>query len=90
MEIKTFLFLLDRKSIRLVKSVPGIEMVHNLRTRRIGNAVAVDLHAKMDGNITLSEAHAKATAAEIAIKKAFGDNAIINIHMEPLPDSAKS
>lgn len=80
----------EREIIRLVKSVPGIEMVHNLRTRRIGNAVAVDLHAKMDGNITLSEAHAKATAAEIAIKKAFGDNAIINIHMEPLPDSAKS
>ena len=68
---------------KLVTSVPGIDSIHNLRTRRIGNAIAVDLHAKMDGNLTLSVAHKKATAAEKAIKKAFGENSIINIHMEP-------
>ena len=68
---------------KLVTSVPGIDSIHNLRTRRIGNAIAVDLHAKMDGNLTLSDAHEKATAAEKAIKKAFGENSIINIHMEP-------
>lgn len=80
----------EREIVRLVKSVPGIESVHNLRTRRIGNGIAVDLHAKMDGNMTLSEAHAKASAAERAIRKSFGKNSIINIHMEPMPDSAKS
>ncbi len=67
----------------LVMGVPGIRQVHNLRTRRIGNAIAVDLHAKMNGNLLLSEAHEKATAAEKAIRRAFGENAIINIHMEP-------
>lgn len=45
--------------------------------------IAVDLHAKMDGNLTLTEAHEKATAAENAIKQKFGSNSIINIHMEP-------
>lgn len=79
----------EKEIIRLVTGVPGIVYVHNLRTRRIGNGIAVDLHAKMDGNITLSEAHEKATAAENAIRRAFGDNSIINIHMEPVPDSAK-
>ena len=74
----------------LVTSVPGIEFIHNLRTRRIGNGIAVDLHAKMDGNLSLSEAHEKATAAEKAIKKVFGENSIINIHMEPFFGSAKS
>ena len=74
----------------LVTSVPGIEFIHNLRTRRIGNGIAVDLHAKMDGNLPLSEAHEKATAAEKAIKKVFGENSIINIHMEPFLGSAKS
>lgn len=69
--------------IRLVTGVPGIKYVHNLRTRRIGNGIAVDLHAKMDGSITLAEAHDKATKAENKIKEAFGDNSIINIHMEP-------
>ena len=74
----------------LVTNVPGIEFIHNLRTRRIDNGIAVDLHAKMDGNLTLWEAHEKATAAEKAIRKVFGDNSIINIHMEPFLGSAKS
>lgn len=79
----------ENEIIRLVMSVPGIKFVHNLRTRRIGNGIAVDLHAKMDGSLTLTEAHEKATAAEIEIKRAFGDNSIINIHMEPYSDSTK-
>lgn len=74
----------EREIITLVTSVPGIESVHNLRTRRIGNGIAIDLHAQMDGNLTLSQAHEKATAAENAIRRAFGNNSIINIHMEPL------
>lgn len=80
----------EKTIIRLVTGVPGIVCVHNLRTRRIGNGIAVDLHAKMDGNITLSEAHEKATAAEKAIRKAFGDNSIINIHMEPYQETSAS
>lgn len=77
----------EKEIRRLVKSVPGIIALHNLRTRRIGNGIAVDLHAKMDGYQSLSDAHAKATLAEKAIKSKFGNNSIINIHMEPIVDS---
>lgn len=69
---------------RLVMSVPGILDAHNLRTRRIGNGIAVDLHVRMDGNQSLLSAHKRATEAEQAIKDRFGDNSIINIHMEPV------
>lgn len=79
----------EKEIENLVTSVPGIDYIHNLRTRRIGNGIAVDLHAKMEGNLSLSEAHEKATAAENAIRKAFGENSIINIHMEPVSGSAK-
>lgn len=80
----------EKKIIKLVTGVPGIKAVHNLRTRRIGNGIAVDLHAKMDGNLTLTEAHEKATAAEKAIRRSFGDNSIINIHMEPYKETSQS
>lgn len=73
----------EKEIEELVMGVPGILNVHNLRTRRIGNGIAVDLHAKMDGDMPLSEAHEKATAAENAIREKFGKNSIINIHMEP-------
>ncbi len=80
----------ENEIINTVLSVPGISKVHNLRTRRIGNGIAVDLHAKMDGNITLTEAHEKATQAENKIRQHFGSNSIINIHMEPLAPSQES
>lgn len=80
----------ERKIEELVMGVPGIVFVHNLRSRRIGNGIAVDLHAKMDGDMPLSEAHEKATAAENAIRNVFGENSIINIHMEPAKRSANS
>lgn len=73
----------EQEILEIVTSIPGIAYVHNLRTRRIGNGIAIDLHAKMDGNISLFEAHDIATEAEKALRKAFGDNSIINIHMEP-------
>ncbi|MDE7160682.1 MAG: cation diffusion facilitator family transporter [Muribaculaceae bacterium] len=73
----------EKEIIRLVKSVSGITDVHNLRTRRIGNGIAIDMHVKMDGRQTLSDAHEKATSVEKTLKKAFGANTIINVHMEP-------
>lgn len=73
----------EKEILDLVLGVEGIKDVKNLRTRRIGNGIAVDMHAKMDGSQTLSAAHSKATAAEKAIRGRFGDNSIINIHMEP-------
>lgn len=71
--------------LKVVLSVPGVEAVHNLRTRNVGNAIALDFHAKMDGDMTLREAHAIASEIERRIRAEYGDNTLINIHMEPVP-----
>ncbi len=67
-----------------VLSVPGIEAMHRLRTRRVGNVVAIDFHAKLRGDMSLREAHDIVTEAEHRIKALFGPSTIITIHMEPL------
>lgn len=72
--------------VDIVKSVPEIRNVHNLRTRRIGNNIAIDLHAKMNGHLSLAHAHELATKAENALKEKYGKATIVNIHMEPLSD----
>lgn len=75
----------EEESIRqIVRSVKGIEHVLNLRTRRVGNTVAIDLTAKMDGRMTLCEAHEKASEAEHLLRMHFGKDTIISIHMEPI------
>lgn len=68
---------------RIIKSVPGIDGVHELKTRKIGNRFAIEAHAEMDGKMSLEEAHKLATLAERKIKKRFGVNTHIGIHMEP-------
>lgn len=73
----------ESEIVSLVKSVPGVRDVHNLRTRHIGNDIAADFHVTMDGDMSLRDAHNIATAAENAIKKRFGEGSIVNVHMEP-------
>ena len=68
----------------LIRSVDGVEGLHNLRTRKIGNAIAIDVHVKMDGDLRLVEAHEIATRIEQAIRARFGKNSTIYVHMEPL------
>lgn len=64
-------------------SFPGVSEPHHLRTRRIGSYYAIEVHVRMDGNITLEEAHATATAIEHRLKDIFGEGTLINIHVEP-------
>lgn len=68
----------------LITSVSGVRGYHNLRTRKIGNTIAVDVHVKMDGRLLLDEAHAIATRIEEKIRRRFGPDSIVNIHMEPV------
>ena len=64
-------------------SFPGVSEPHHLRTRRIGSYYAIEVHVRMDGNITLEEAHVTATAIEHRLKNIFGEGTLINIHVEP-------
>lgn len=68
---------------RIICSVPGVDGFHNLRSRKIGSGIAVDVHVKMDGNMRLTQAHDIATQVESRIRKEFGKGTTIYVHMEP-------
>ena len=63
---------------------PGVSAPHNLRTRRIGNNRAIDVHVRMDGNTPLNIAHQATRNIEKRLRKQFGNQLFINIHVEPL------
>ena len=73
----------EQEMLDIIGSVEGVEDPHNLRTRRVGNRIAAEVHIRLDGGQTLAEAHEKASAIERLFKGRFGDNAHIIIHMEP-------
>lgn len=66
----------------IIKSTPGVKDFHRFRSRSNGNTKIVDLHIKLDPNISLKTAHDIATTVENNIKKEFAP-IVVNIHMEP-------
>ena len=58
--------------------------IHNLHTRRIGSIIAIEMHLRLPGNISLEEAHRHATAIEHALKAEFGSGTHIMLHIEPV------
>ena len=74
---------MEQEIAAIIGSFPGITEPHNLRTRRIGNRIAIEAHVRMDGNIPLREAHDCASAIERKLKERFGPATHTSIHMEP-------
>ena len=74
----------EEKIKQEILSFPGVTSPHHLRTRRIGSSYAIEVHIRMDGQITLEEAHHTATAIENRLKSEFGSRTYINIHVEPV------
>ena len=62
---------------------PGVSDIHHLCTRRIGSAVAIEMHVRMPGGMSLSESHARATAIEQRLRREFGERTHIILHVEP-------
>ena len=71
----------------IILSFPDVEQPHNLRTRRIGNRIAIEAHVRMDGNLPLSTVHDRASAIERRLKERFGSKTHVTLHMEPLKSS---
>ena len=67
----------------LILQSPQVSSPHHLRTRRIGGYIAIEVHIRMDGQISLSEAHQVASDIERRLKAEFGEKTHIGIHMEP-------
>ncbi len=73
----------EAEILQLVATVPGVVEPHDLRTRRIGHHYAIELHILMDGDITLCQAHDKATEVEDLLRSRYGEDTHIAVHVEP-------
>ena len=74
---------IENEILQLAASIPGVAEPHDLRTRRLGNHYAIELHILMDGDITLREAHNKADEVEAILRQHYGPDTHIAVHVEP-------
>lgn len=73
----------EKEMLDIIASCPGVTEPHHLRTRRIGNRVAIEAHIRLDGAMSLREAHERTSEIERKLKERFGSEALITLHMEP-------
>jgi cation diffusion facilitator family transporter len=74
---------------RRILQVPGVSGATNVRVRPQGPTLHVDVVVRLDGRISLDEAHAAATAVETVVVEAY-PGADVNVHVEPRGDGPKS
>ncbi|AOI90014.1 cation diffusion facilitator family transporter [Burkholderia pseudomultivorans] len=79
----------DTTEIRaLLAATPGVRDVHDLRTRKMGDAALVDAHILVDPMISVSEGH---YIAETARARVLSDPRVLDalIHVDPENDAAR-
>jgi cation diffusion facilitator family transporter len=61
---------------------PGVQGVHDVRTRKMGDMIMVDAHLEIDGNLTVREGHDIATAAR---DRVMGQLPVLDVmtHLDP-------
>ena len=74
----------EKEILDIVTSFPDVEDPHNLKTRRIGNRYAIEMHIRMDGNTPLIDAHSRTHYIEKALKEKFGEETHVVVHVEPI------
>lgn len=68
---------------QLVHAVPGISEPHHLRSRRVGTVAVIELHFRVNPEMTVREGHELATQVERNLRSVFGQDAILTVHVEP-------
>jgi cation diffusion facilitator family transporter len=67
----------------IIKLQPEVKFHHNLKTRKVGYLYVIDVHIKLDRNISFVHSHDVATDVEKSLKKKYGEKTVVNVHTEP-------
>lgn len=74
----------EEEILSIILATPNVYKPHNLRTRRIGADIAIEVHIRVEGNMTVNESHEISKQIEIALRDRFGERTAVAIHIEPL------
>ena len=63
-------------------STPGVEGIHDLKTRKMGDLVVVDVHLEIDGDLSVKVGH---DIAVLARKSVLDNHHVLNVmtHVDP-------
>lgn len=77
----------EKRILEIIGSIPEVKDVHELKTRQNGPGIIIDAHIVLDPDMRVAEAHEITVIAEESLKKEFGEDIIISLHVEPDEES---
>ncbi len=80
----------EKEIIDIVTSDGNVSDPHNLKTRRIGQNIAVEVHIRLPHDMTVGQSHSITVGIERRLRERFGDGTQTIIHVEPLKNGFRS
>jgi cation diffusion facilitator family transporter len=77
-----------RRIATMINGMPGVVQTHNLRTRRIGGEVLMDVHILVDPEASVTEGHHIAENVRRALIRAMDNVQDILVHVDSEDDAA--
>jgi len=77
----------ENEITRIISAVEGVSDVHDLKTRRLGPQIIIDVHIVVAPEMTVAKSHDVTIEAEEKIREKFGLETQISIHVEPSVDA---
>ncbi len=74
----------EKEILEIAGRVDGVHNPHDLKTRKIGNDIAIDLHIYVKRDLNIEEAHDITVEIEKCLRNKYGQDTHISIHTEPL------
>ena len=73
----------DKKINDIILATPGVKGCHDLKTRKMGDMILVDVHIEVDSNMSVKEGHHIAVAARNAVMEKMP---VLNVmtHIDPV------
>lgn len=73
----------------IIKASPGVIALHDLRTRKIGGKILIDVHVMVDSEISVTEGHNIAETVRRDLMKSIGNVQDALVHIDPEDDSGR-
>lgn len=74
---------------RIIKQTPGVQSIHLIRTRRMGEDACVDTHIVVDSRISVSEGHMIGDVVRDKLKTEIDEITDVLVHIDPEDDEFK-
>ena len=74
----------EEEILSIILATPNVFKPHNLRTRRLGSDIAIEVHIRVEGTMTVNDSHEISKTIESALRNRFGERTAVAIHIEPL------